>query len=195
LHTESPATTTFSMGWSSWGPVGAGGLRPRHAKVLVPQSRHAAEAATKTTTCRKRGTEGNHRSEVILASLHYAYVNYRIPPNYRMPSAQPSCPASIEDEISAPHFRMGLLPVRILKCATRFFSWRWGADAALTVSAELLHGKYRAGLRQRFGARPAALAGRGEKLAIWLHAVSWARCSLERGSYCAVRQKVPRPLA
>src|SRR5260370_10355994 len=34
------------------------------------------------------------------------------------------------------------------------------------------HGKYRAGLRQRFGAVPPALAGRGEKPAIWVHAVS-----------------------
>jgi len=34
------------------------------------------------------------------------------------------------------------------------------------------HGKYRAGLRQRFGAVPAAHAGRGEKPAIWVHAVS-----------------------
>src|SRR4029077_6171462 len=34
------------------------------------------------------------------------------------------------------------------------------------------HGKYRAGLRQRFGAVPAALSGRSEKPAIWVHAVS-----------------------
>jgi 3-deoxy-D-manno-octulosonic-acid transferase len=36
----------------------------------------------------------------------------------------------------------------------------------------LRHGKYRAGLRQRFGAVPPALAGRGEKPVIWVHAVS-----------------------
>ena len=34
------------------------------------------------------------------------------------------------------------------------------------------HGKYRAGLRQRLGAVPPAVAGRGEKRAIWVHAVS-----------------------
>ncbi len=36
----------------------------------------------------------------------------------------------------------------------------------------LRHGKYRAGLRQRLGAVPSALAGRGEKPVIWVHAVS-----------------------
>src|SRR5882762_928817 len=44
------------------------------------------------------------------------------------------------------------------------------------------HGKYRAGLRQRFGAVPAALAGCGEKPAIWVHAVSVVE---------ALRQKFP----
>jgi len=47
---------------------------------------------------------------------------------------------------------------------------------ALTLPYWLLqmmrHGKYRAGLRQRFGAVPPALTGRGEKPVIWVHAVS-----------------------
>src|ERR1035437_562474 len=34
------------------------------------------------------------------------------------------------------------------------------------------HGKYRAGLRQRFGAVPPTLAGHGEKPAIWVHHLS-----------------------
>ena len=36
----------------------------------------------------------------------------------------------------------------------------------------LRHGKYRAGLRQRFGAVPATLAGPRDKPTIWVHAVS-----------------------
>src|SRR5580700_6432120 len=34
------------------------------------------------------------------------------------------------------------------------------------------HGKYRAGLRQRFGAVPPSLVARGEQRTIWVHAVS-----------------------
>ena len=36
----------------------------------------------------------------------------------------------------------------------------------------LRHGKYRAGLRQRFGAVPHQLLGRGRERTIWVHAVS-----------------------
>src|SRR6202163_413040 len=53
------------------------------------------------------------------------------------------------------------------------------------------HGKYRAGLRQRFGAVPAALAGRGEKPAIWVHAVSVGEVVASSAVIEALRQKFP----
>src|SRR6266403_4735599 len=53
------------------------------------------------------------------------------------------------------------------------------------------HGKYRAGLRQRFGAVPAALAGRGEKSAIWLHAVSVGEIVASSAVVEALRQEFP----
>ena len=75
---------------------------------------------------------------------------------------------------SGPPFRMGLLYMYLLYSAllTLFL--------LLTLPYWLLqmvrHGKYRAGLRQRFGAVPIALgtrdAGSADKPAIWVHAVS-----------------------
>src|ERR1700693_4390471 len=53
------------------------------------------------------------------------------------------------------------------------------------------HGKYRAGLRQRFGAVPAALAGRGEKPAIWVHAVSVGEVVASSAVVEELRQKFP----
>jgi 3-deoxy-D-manno-octulosonic-acid transferase len=53
------------------------------------------------------------------------------------------------------------------------------------------HGKYRAGLRQRFGAVPAALAGRSEKPAIWVHAVSVGEVVAASAVVEALRQKFP----
>src|ERR1700680_3858328 len=53
------------------------------------------------------------------------------------------------------------------------------------------HGKYRAGLRHRFGAVPAALAGRGEKPAIWIHAVSVGEVVASSAVVEALRQKFP----
>ena len=53
------------------------------------------------------------------------------------------------------------------------------------------HGKYRAGLRQRFGAVPAVLAGRGEKPAIWVHAVSVGEVVAASAVVEALRQKFP----
>src|SRR4030081_3319518 len=52
------------------------------------------------------------------------------------------------------------------------------------------HGKYRAGLRQRFGAVPVALAGRGEP-AIWVHAVSVGEVVAASAVVEALRQKFP----
>src|SRR6202171_5448041 len=53
------------------------------------------------------------------------------------------------------------------------------------------HGKYRAGLRQRFGAVPAALADRGEKPAIWVHAVWVGEVVASSAVVTALREKFP----
>src|SRR5882762_5691392 len=53
------------------------------------------------------------------------------------------------------------------------------------------HGKYRAGLLQRFGAVPAALARRGAKPAIWVHAVSVGEVVASSAVVEALRQKFP----
>jgi len=53
------------------------------------------------------------------------------------------------------------------------------------------HGKYRAGLRQRFGAVPAALSGRSEKPAIWVHAVSVGEVVASSAVVEALGQKFP----
>jgi 3-deoxy-D-manno-octulosonic-acid transferase len=53
------------------------------------------------------------------------------------------------------------------------------------------HGKYRAGLRQRFGMVPAALAGRGENPAIWVHAVSVGEVVASSAVVEALRQNFP----
>jgi 3-deoxy-D-manno-octulosonic-acid transferase len=66
---------------------------------------------------------------------------------------------------------------------------------ALTLPYWLLrmmrHGKYRAGLRQRLGAVSPALAGRGEKRAIWVHAVSVGEVVASTAVVQALRQKFP----
>jgi 3-deoxy-D-manno-octulosonic-acid transferase len=53
------------------------------------------------------------------------------------------------------------------------------------------HGKYRAGLRQRFGAVPAALVKRGEHPAIWVHAVSVGEVVASSAVIQALRQNFP----
>jgi 3-deoxy-D-manno-octulosonic-acid transferase len=53
------------------------------------------------------------------------------------------------------------------------------------------HGKYRAGLRQRFGAVPPALASRSEKRAIWVHAVSVGEVVASSGVIEALERKFP----
>src|ERR1700675_3445604 len=53
------------------------------------------------------------------------------------------------------------------------------------------HGKYRAGLRQRFGAVPPTLAGRGEKPAIWVHAVSVGEVVASSAVVSALQEKFP----
>ncbi len=70
---------------------------------------------------------------------------------------------------------------------------------ALTLPYWLLqmmrHGKYRAGLRQRFGAVPPWIAGyhkkHGDKPAIWLHAVSVGEVVASSAVFAALRQKFP----
>lgn len=51
------------------------------------------------------------------------------------------------------------------------------------------HGKYRAGLHQRFGAVPPALLRRGEKRAIWVHAVSVGEVVASSAVVTALQQK------
>jgi 3-deoxy-D-manno-octulosonic-acid transferase len=53
------------------------------------------------------------------------------------------------------------------------------------------HGKYRAGLRARFGAVPLILAGCGEKPTIWVHAVSVGEVIASSAVITALRQKFP----
>src|ERR1700682_527831 len=53
------------------------------------------------------------------------------------------------------------------------------------------HGKYRAGLRQRFGAVPPALAGRSEKPAVWVHAVTVGEVVASSAVVEQLRQKFP----
>jgi 3-deoxy-D-manno-octulosonic-acid transferase len=53
------------------------------------------------------------------------------------------------------------------------------------------HGKYRAGLRQRFGAVPPTLAGHGEKPAIWVHAVSVGEVVASSAVVRRLREKFP----
>jgi len=65
----------------------------------------------------------------------------------------------------------------------------------LTVPYWLLqmmrHGKYRAGVRQRFGAVPPSLAGRGEKPVIWVHAVSVGEVVASSETVRELQQKFP----
>jgi 3-deoxy-D-manno-octulosonic-acid transferase len=53
------------------------------------------------------------------------------------------------------------------------------------------HGKYRAALRQRFGAVSPVLTARGEKPAIWVHAVSVGEVVAASAVVVALRQKFP----
>jgi len=53
------------------------------------------------------------------------------------------------------------------------------------------HGKYRAGLRQRFGNAPPALAARDKEPAIWVHAVSVGEVVASSAVIKALRQKFP----
>jgi 3-deoxy-D-manno-octulosonic-acid transferase len=66
---------------------------------------------------------------------------------------------------------------------------------ALTLPYWLLqmmrHGKYRAGLRQRFGAVSPTLVGHGEKRSIWVHAVSVGEVVASSAVVEALRQKFP----
>jgi len=55
----------------------------------------------------------------------------------------------------------------------------------------LRHGKYRAGLRQRFGAVPPALAARREKATIWVHAVSVGEVVASSAVVKALQQRFP----
>ena len=53
------------------------------------------------------------------------------------------------------------------------------------------HGKYRAGLRQRWGKVPAHLAERGEKPVLWVHAVSVGEVVASAGVIETLRSRIP----
>src|SRR5450755_462831 len=53
------------------------------------------------------------------------------------------------------------------------------------------HGKYRAGLRQRFGDVPPALVGRCEKPTIWVHAVSVGEVVASSAIVTGLQKKLP----
>jgi 3-deoxy-D-manno-octulosonic-acid transferase len=86
---------------------------------------------------------------------------------------------------------MGLLfiPMYALYSALLFFS------LVLTLPYWLLqmmrHGKYRAGLGQRFGAVPSALLGSREGSAIWVHAVSVGEVVASSAVIRALQEKFP----
>jgi 3-deoxy-D-manno-octulosonic-acid transferase len=84
---------------------------------------------------------------------------------------------------------MGLLFMYALYSAVLFLS------LVLTLPYWLLqmmrHGKYRAGLRQRFGAVPAALVTSGARPTIWVHAVSVGEVVASSAVIHALREKLP----
>ncbi len=84
---------------------------------------------------------------------------------------------------------MGLLFMYALYSAVLFLS------LVLTLPYWLLqmmrHGKYRAGLRQRFGAVPAALISSGERPTIWVHAVSVGEVVASSAVIQAMKEKLP----
>jgi 3-deoxy-D-manno-octulosonic-acid transferase len=55
----------------------------------------------------------------------------------------------------------------------------------------LRHGKYRAGLRQRFGAVPATLLSPNQKPAIWIHAVSVGEVVASSAVIATLRERFP----
>jgi 3-deoxy-D-manno-octulosonic-acid transferase len=84
---------------------------------------------------------------------------------------------------------MGLLFMYALYSAVLFLS------LVLTLPYWLLqmmrHGKYRAGLRQRFGAVPPALVTSGERPTIWVHAVSVGEVVASSAVIHALQEKLP----
>jgi 3-deoxy-D-manno-octulosonic-acid transferase len=86
-------------------------------------------------------------------------------------------------------FRIGILFMYALYSALLAFT------LALTLPYWLLqmmrHGKYRAGLRQRFGAVPTTLTRGGEEPLIWIHAVSVGEVVAVSAVVAGLRQKLP----
>jgi 3-deoxy-D-manno-octulosonic-acid transferase len=84
---------------------------------------------------------------------------------------------------------MGLLFMYALYSAVLFLS------LVLTLPYWLLqmmrHGKYRAGLRQRFGAVPAALVSSSERPTIWVHAVSVGEVVASSAVIQALQERLP----
>ena len=111
-----------------------------------------------------------------------------------MPSARavPSRPVAThadQDQIGARHLEWDFSSCTrsTVRCSAFFL--------VLTLPYWLLqmmrHGKYRAGLRQRFGAVPPALASRDARPTIWVHAVSVGEVVASSAVIEALRQKFP----
>src|SRR5271154_1915117 len=90
--------------------------------------------------------------------------------------------------ISIPHLEWGVFMYAAYSALLAFV-------LVLTLPYWLLqmmrHGKYRAGLRQRFGNAPPALAARDKEPAIWVHAVSVGEVVASSAVIKALRQKFP----
>ena len=167
--------------------VSAGGLRRRHHKLFCRNRAKAAEQAQKRRLPQNAGPAASAlRGD--FADLDYAYVNYRMPDFEDAVARSRAARPQRKSDFASP-FRMELHFMYALYSALLAFF------LMLTLPYWLLqmmrHGKYRAGMRQRFGAVPPALAGRSEKPAIWVHAVSVGEVVASSAVVEALRQKFP----
>ncbi len=109
-------------------------------------------------------------------------------PIHTMPSEPTALSSSQSKRISIPHLEWPFSMYAIYSAVLAFV-------LVLTLPYWLLqmmrHGKYRAGLRQRFGNVPSALAASGAKPAIWIHAVSVGEVVASSAVITALRQKFP----
>jgi 3-deoxy-D-manno-octulosonic-acid transferase len=90
---------------------------------------------------------------------------------------------------------MGLLLIRMYILYSALFAFLLVLTLPYWVVQMMRHGKYRAGLRQRFGAVPAALGDRNRKRSeqpvIWIHAVSVGEVIASSAVIAALRQRFP----
>jgi 3-deoxy-D-manno-octulosonic-acid transferase len=88
-------------------------------------------------------------------------------------------------------FRMGPLFIYMYALYSALLAFFLVLTLPYWLLQMLRHGKYRAGLRQRFGAVPPALAARGGRPAIWVHAVSVGEVVASSAVVEALQQKFP----